>query len=247
MATEILTEDRRVYYRFENIDAEADLSTVEVLESTLDPEEQEVRPPNLLPRRYGFFRRLSETDEDRTPERFDWLMGVILPLVCVAFDPGIFRSVFYSGSGVLGDYQIFAYVLGAVSIMTIIAWFLWDKRIGWLAPCMAGTLFSASLVSLVIGILLFPFSILGMILIIGFLGFTPLFFSFVCFRTGMQALRTSLSLYEKRTAIHIVVLSALLSLAIPSIAQQQMGTSLNWFRNPSQTVFADNSDGPVDD
>jgi len=158
-------------------------------------------------------------------------MGVVFPLICFAFDPGIFRSTVLQPDGFLGDFQTFAYTLSSVSILSMMAWLLWGKRVGWLAPWMAGTFFSASLVSLAIGIALFPISLIGLIVIVGLLGFTPLFFSLVYFRSGMRALRFALAQYEKSTVLHVVAFSALMSLAVPAIAQKHLGPSIRSLLN----------------
>jgi len=222
-----------VIYRFENVEEGVDPQTVELLDSTIQPDAfEEVRPPELLlPKKECFFRRrLRLGDDDTEPGWFEWSMGVFLPIICFVFDPIIFKGPLGHG-GFLSDYQTFAYSLSSMSILTMMAWLLLGKRVGWLAPWMAGTFFSASLVSLAIGIVMFPISVIGLIVIVGALGFSPLFFSLVYFRGGMRALRLALSQYDKGKVAHIVAFSALMSLGVPIIAQKHLGPSLKSYLN----------------
>jgi hypothetical protein len=178
----------RVYYRFEEIDEAHPSTQVQVEVAPASPPLNILAPDEGKP---GFWRR--QFGEDITPgqRKFDWTFGFILPLICFYFDPVVFRSDRGFGAALLGNYQIAAYFTGFVTTMTLVAWLLWRDRFGSAASVVASVLSIASVVSLTIGIAIFPYSLLGMIVLIGFLGFTPLFTSFVYGRNAVRAFRAA--------------------------------------------------------
>src|SRR5215207_8680051 len=52
----------------------------------------------------GFWERQFQPEPTMSQRRFDWAYGVIIPLICVAADPIVFRH-----QGMLSAYQPFAY------------------------------------------------------------------------------------------------------------------------------------------
>ena len=144
----------------------------------------------------------------------DWYFGVWLPLICIYFDPFVFRT-WSSSDGLLDEYRPFVYLLSSVSVMAMVAWLLWGERLEWLNGWFAGIFFAASAVSLVIGLILFPFSLLGLLALIGFLGFTPLVTAVVFARNGIRAIRAAEPFFERRTLFYAVTLGGLISLIVP--------------------------------
>lgn len=64
-------------------------------------------------------------------------------------------------------------------------------RSGSAGAVIAGILVSGSLASLIIGIIILPLSIFGLLFLIGILGFTPFLVSFVYLRNGVRAFNTA--------------------------------------------------------
>jgi hypothetical protein len=119
---------------------------------------------------------------------FDWLFGLILPCVCFFFDPFIFREQ----GGLLAAYRLPVYMVSSLAIMATVTWLLWGPKLGPLNTLFAGLFAISGAVAALIGLILFPFSVIGMMALIGFLGFTPLFTSFVLFRNAVRAYRASI-------------------------------------------------------
>lgn len=165
----------------------------------------------------GFWDR--QFQQVATPRQrvFDWAYGVVIPLICVVADPIVFDH-----GGILGPYRPFAYVLSAVSILTMVAWLLWGERIGWLAAPIAGLFVAGSFVSLVVGIAILPFSLLGLLILIGFLGFTPLFSSLVYLRNGVRAFRAAKTFLDGTTVVRAALLAALVSVVVPYVVKVQV-------------------------
>jgi hypothetical protein len=177
----------RVYYRFEEIDDEA-ANDVQVEMAPASSSLNILNPDQPKP---CFWRR--QFGEEVTPaqRKFDWTFGFFLPLICFYFDPVVFRSDGGLGRGVLANYQIAAYFAGFVTTMTLVAWLLWRDRLGSASLFPASVLSIGAVISLLIGCSIFPYSVIGAIFLIGFLGFTPLFTALVYARNAVRAFRTA--------------------------------------------------------
>ncbi|MGD9564148.1 MAG: hypothetical protein AB7F88_18355 [Pyrinomonadaceae bacterium] len=177
--------------------------------------DDELTDAELVPIR--FWKRQFHLEPTARQRRFDWTFGVILPTICVAADPIVFSSSFGEGDALLGRYKIFAYLLSSVSIMAMAAWLLWGQRLGYLRPYLGGLFLAGSVISLIVGAILLPFSLIGMFLLIGFLGFTPLFSGFVYLRNGVRAINGAKADTRAWAVYQAVILAALYSLIVPFV------------------------------
>jgi Zn-dependent protease with chaperone function len=148
---------------------------------------------------------------------FDVTLGILAPLLCLIFDPMVFTEY-------LSFSQIFAYFLIGLEIGTLTLWLVFGVRLLWWAGFIAGILFSGALFAFILGIALLPLSIIGSIVIIGLLGFTPFFTSVVFYDYAKKAFKQA---YEKNIN-QIWLISSLflgISLAIG------MPASIQWHTN----------------
>jgi len=178
-------------------------------------------PANLeAPQPGGFLQRQFSDVPTRKQMRFDWTFGVILPIVCVAADPIVFRSdiLLTEHNVLLGDYRTFAYVLSAVSIMAMAAWLLWWQRLGEYRPFLGGLFLVGAAISTLVGVVIFPYSVIGLVfLLYGALGFTPLFSGFVFLRNAVRAIDGATDDLPKRYVVRAVILAALYALVVPYV------------------------------
>lgn len=137
--------------------------------------------------RLGFWRRQFTGTATSKQTKFDWLFSVILPVICFAFDPIVFRSE----GDLLYRFAPVAVPLSYTAIMGTMLWLLIGKRLGRLNTWLSGIFAICAVVSLAIGVVLFPFSAVGMFIIIGFLGYTPLLMSFSLFRNAVRSYRAA--------------------------------------------------------
>ena len=144
-----------------------------------EPVQETVKP--------GFWRRQFSAIPTSAQRRFDWLFAVVFPVICFVFDPGIFSGE----HALLALYSPAAYGLSYAAIMGTMLWLLMGQKLAALNALLAALLGVSAVVSLVIGVVLFPFSFVGMMFIIGFLGYTPLLMSFSLFRNAIRAFRAS--------------------------------------------------------
>lgn len=176
-------------------------------------EEPEIAGESTRP---GFLRRQFQISPTRGQTGFDWIFGVILPVFCVFADPIVFRSWLRGEEqGILWMFMPFAYVLSFTSIMAMMAWLIWGKKLRELNAILAGLFIFGGLVSLGVGIILSPFSLIGLVFLIGIFGFVPFFSSFVYFRNGVRAFKEAGTVLEKRVLIGAFILSAVFSAVIP--------------------------------
>lgn len=187
---------------------------------TLDIEE-------IMPPKVGFWKRQFQVETTSRQKKFDWFFGVIMPVICVLFDPVVFSGRAL-GPAYLGAYKPGAFILSFASIMAMAAWLIWGGRLKWMNSVLAGLFLCGGLVSLVVGGLILPLSLIGlMLLFIGALGFIPFFAGFVYLRNSWRAFEQVRPLFEKNVLVGTVVLSALFSIAVPWAINSEIERSID--------------------
>ena len=176
----------------------------------------EEREPAGKPRG-RFFRRQFSAVPTYAQKKFDWYLGVGLPIVCIAADPIVFRSWGPRSDGMLSEYTIFCYALSSVSILAMTAWLLWGSKLGELRPFLGGLFLVAAAISTIVGVILFPFSLIGSIFLIGVLGFTPLFSGFVFLRNSFRALESSAEDMPLKYVARAAMLAVIYALVVPFV------------------------------
>lgn len=99
--------------------------------------------------------------------------------------------------------------------MQTLTWLLWRDKLAGLGALIAGLFFIASAISLAIGIVLIPFSLFGLIVLIGALGFTPFFTSVIFLRNGVRAMRAAKVDLPQGRRIFAAILGGIWGLTIP--------------------------------
>lgn len=178
----------------------------------------------------GFWRRQFQQESTRRQRQYDWAFGVIMPLICFFFDPFIFRSWDQSG-GMLSTYKPFAYSGSAIAIAMMVTWLLFRDRLGWFNALFAGVFFAASIPALAVGVALIPMSLLGLVLLIGVLGFTPLFTGVIFLRNGVRALRMAKSDIPRTKLAYASILGTIWALVIPFTLQTEIDRSVQLIAN----------------
>jgi len=204
----------RTYYLFEEpeqVDA-IDVTKGQMLR-TVQFNEQ---PAEVLEPEPGFWARQFKGEITRGQRKFDWIFGVILPVICFYFDPIVFRNNAGDiGPALLGKISNFAHVLSFAAVLGTIAWLLWGEKLGWLNASLAGLFAVSSVAALAIGIFISPYSLLGLIVLIGALGFTPFFTSFVLLRNSIRTFGAGKLSLPKDLLVNSFALAAVASAVIP--------------------------------
>jgi hypothetical protein len=203
----------RTYYVFEKLgqtDA-VDISKEQMIR-TVESDEDRTGGSERMP---GFWRRQFRGDATPGQKKFDWTFGVILPMICIYLDPIVFQNKIDTRA-YMADIATFSYVLSYAAIIATMAWLLWGNKLQWLNAPLSGLFAVSSVAAASIGVVLIPFSVFGLaFMLIGALGFTPLFCSFVLFRNSIRAYRAASSSLESDLLQSSFALSAVTSAVIP--------------------------------
>lgn len=187
----------------------------------------------------GFWRRQFQKNSTDSQKRFDWTFGVVLPIICFVFDPTVFKGSVLGGTAELGFAKPFAYILSFSLIMAMSAWMIWGEKLKWLNAFLAGLFTVGAGISFIIGVILSPLSLLGLIIFIGILGFTPLFTAFVYFRSAFRAFQSAKPFLEKSVLRYSFVLAAIFSFVVPYVINVEIKKSMHAMLNgDAQTIRA---------
>lgn len=187
----------------------------------------------------GFWKRQFQQGPTAKQTIFDWAFGVLLPVACIFFDPIVFEG--NGDRALLGTYKPFAYLFTFASMMGLMAWLLWSDRLKGVSAAVAGLLFAGGTVALVLGMILFPFSAIGLIVLIGALGFTPLFTAYVFFRNAVRSARVGRGFLDKRVFAGSAVLAGLFAIVIPYVVNTEIERKLTRMETCDQVEFQANA------
>ena len=172
---------------------------------------------------------------------FDLAIGIVAPVLCLVFDPVVFRSGGF-GSAIFGSFQLFAYGAIALEIAALAAWLALGARAAEWRNVIGGVLSAGALFSFVIGVALLPLSVIGLLFGIGVFGLTPFLVAFVYWRNGRRALQSGGAHGRWGRVAALTLLGAWLTFAPPAWAQWRVARSLavatfelgsgNWQRQP---------------
>ncbi|HEY0457586.1 MAG TPA: hypothetical protein VGC97_00445 [Pyrinomonadaceae bacterium] len=187
----------------------------------------------------GFWKRQFQSPANSKQKTYDWIFGVILPVICFVFDPIVFKGRFV-GSALFADYRPFAYVLCSACITALAAWLIFDEKLRWLNGFLAGLFFLGGVISLGVGIVLFPFSFVGLMILIGALGFTPLFTAVIYLRNAFRALDASKMFLVKSVRNYAFAFGIIFSASLAWTINSEVKNSLrNIEYGDAEAVYAE--------
>ncbi len=168
-------------------------------------------------RKRVFWRRQFAKEATRAQTIFDCIVGLALPYVCLYFDPIVFRGGI-GGGAVLGKFQLFAYAVIVLETLTLGMWLTVARSEAW-ARGVGGVLMAGGLFSLVVGILILPFSLIGLMFGIGVMGFIPFLTALVYLRNGLRAFKRSDEFMDLGALFAPLMLGAAFVLGTPAMIQ----------------------------
>jgi hypothetical protein len=196
--------------------------------------------------RSGFWARQFADVVTEKQNGFDVIFGIILPVICLVVDPIVFQGGFFGEQPVLGRFKLFAYLFCGLQIGIFLCWRTLGRYLAPAAGLIGGVLLAGALFSLIVGVLILPFTLLGLIILIGVVGFTPFLTSLVYLRTGIRALRSQQrnALFESRFLL--ALMTGFLSAAIPILISYQVSNTISagmnqiLYGNPQEAQLAVN-------
>lgn len=134
----------------------------------------------------GFWKRQFAEEPTRKQLAFDLVFGTLLPLICVVADPIVFND--WMEGGFLYNGRITGW--GTITSGALVSALWWFRDRHREAPGWAGAFITYTVFSLALGLVMSPFSLLGILFFgIGCLGFTPFATGFAFLRAAIRALR----------------------------------------------------------
>jgi hypothetical protein len=174
----------------------------------------------------GFWRRQFRVPPTPGQTFWDLLFGIFLPLGCLAADRVIFGNGWLAGHGedpigasIFGDLAVLAYtfILTEVGLMTL--WLLFRRKLTRSAAFFSGPFLAGWVSALALAMIFFPFSVLGMIFVVGILGFSPWLTCFAFFRNWKMARLLSMDHVSGRKRFWLSV-AGIVFVMTPAIALQ---------------------------
>lgn len=164
----------------------------------------------------GFWQRQFAPSVTKGQIVFDIIFGAVAPILCFVFDPIVFRGGMFEPP-LWPEYQVFAYLFSGLLIALLCLWLLSAPGFGFVRDLIGGALMSGVMFCLAIGIVLSPFSAMGLMLGIGIFGFTPFLTALVYLRNGYRALRTQRNRALDLSRVLTLLIGLLLASAAPAL------------------------------
>lgn len=163
----------------------------------------------------SFWRRQFSDNSTEPQAVFDIAFGLIAPILCFYFDPVVFKGG-VMGQPILQPYQLFAYGVTALEVSLFAVAMLFGSLLGTWSRLIGGALICGAVFSAVIGLAILPYSLMGLVIAIGALGFIPFVTAFVYLRVGWRALKNEAKT-SAGSCVDAMLIGAILSLGIPAL------------------------------
>lgn len=139
--------------------------------------------------RGAFLVRQFEPPATHPQWAFDFAFGILTPIVCLTFDPIVFRSTI-GGGPVFERYALPAYLLTGIAMVALAVSWTPLVRCALAAAMLAGAFAGGALFALGLGLFLLPLATVGLALAgLGALGYTPLLTAFTYTRGAFRLWR----------------------------------------------------------
>ena len=197
---------------------------------------------HIEPEKSSFWRRQFAETGTEVQVVFDFVFCLVAPILCFYFDPVVFKGGI-GGKAMLQSFQLFAYGVTAVEVTLFVVWTLAGARLGAWSRLIGGTLICGAVFSAAIGLAILPYTLIGLIIIIGVFGFVPFLTAFAYLRVGWRAVKSQANTPASSPMVPLLV-GAILSLALPALVSVYVSrtttNSINaiLFGNPQQAGLA---------
>lgn len=193
---------------------------------------------NTIEKRGGFWARQFGASATSGQVVFDVVFGILMPVFCFCFDPGIIRGT----ESTFSESRVFIYGFSGIAIFTMSIWLGCGQRMRSLTAVFGGVLLAGALISFAIGVIIFPLTLIGILFVIGLLGLVPFVTGFVYLRNALRAIRQTGSAASRSLRVATVVFSAVMAIALPGAAQLTVTKMVN----QSIAEILDQNSGSVD-
>jgi len=187
--------------------------------------------------RVPFWSRQFAVDRTKAQNTFDTLFGVILPVLVLIVDPVVFQGGLIGERPLLGKYQIFAYLISGIEMAILLVWLTLNRYVKGLSSVIGGALIGGAIFSVIVGIVILPYSLIGLILLVGAAGFIPFLTGFVYLRSGIRALRSQEKNATFQYRFLLATVATVIAVAVPAAVSFQYSTVVS--ANIQDLVYGD--------
>ena len=177
---------------------------------------------NVGTKKTGFWSRQFAPIPTQAQDTFDSTFAIVLPILFLVLDPVVFKSPRLLGPAYLEHHQLLAYLFCSLEIGLFLTWRTFRLRLRRFSMAFAGAFFAGAIFSIVIGLMILPLSLLGLMIVLGVLGFTPFVTAFVFLRNGVRAARININGAALLSRLSAAALSGVFAFGLPLIAQAKM-------------------------
>ncbi len=155
----------------------------------------------------------------------DVVFGIVAPILCLIFDPIVFRgteSYYIIVSPIIPPaLRLFSYTAMGLGMATLSLWLAFRETARRFSPQIAGVLFVGPIYATILGLVMLPYSALGIFAEgIGCFGFLPFAAAVIYGRNAWRAYRLARTLTSDQTYIRLSIFAgAVLLLGISALAQ----------------------------
>lgn len=148
------------------------------------------------------------------------LFGIVGPIVCFALKPAVSRDVDdLPGLRFIDFFWVFGYGFLGLEMGTLALWLWRGDRLGAWSGLVAGALAAGALFAGGLGLILLPFSLIGLMVVIGILGFMPFLTAVVFARAARRAFARAESSWLGTRSWTAVLLGMALVVGAPGAMQ----------------------------
>jgi hypothetical protein len=182
---------------------------------------------NVGTKKSGFWKRQFAPIPTPAQDKFDSVFAIVLPILFLVIDPLVFKSPKFLGPGYLEEYQLLAYLFCSLEIGLFLTWRTFRLPLRRFSMVFAGAFLTGAIFSTVIGIVILPLSLLGLMVVIGLLGFTPFVTAFVFLRNSVRAARINVNGADSHSRAAAFAVGAVLAIGMPLTAQIKVETDVS--------------------
>jgi hypothetical protein len=155
---------------------------------------------------------------------FSIVAGIIAPLLCFALQPLLLSDSLRRELGLrfINVFWLFTYCVAGLEMLVLALWLAFGTRLGaWNGP-IAGGLFAGALFAGGLGLILLPLSLIGLMMIIGALGFVPFLTATTYCANAVEAYRHARKVAGGAGLLASAVVGALLVIGVPIAIQARV-------------------------
>lgn len=152
------------------------------------------------------------------------VFGLVMPVVCFGLEFVLLPALgWLPGLVFFHRFRVFGYGVVLLELITLATWLRFRLRLGRASAAISGVLLAGAMFAGVLGVVLFPFAILGILALgIGLLGLVPLLTAHVYFRHGMAAYNRATAQFGRQSLVEALLWGAMLVYILPALIQTKI-------------------------